>query len=185
MKKNLLTGLVTGLFLVGMVGLAQANLIEIGEAFDSGSWTQRFGEYDVGGYNKFEAFMLSSGDAFMPTGFENFSEVGWAGSLVRSDYITATGPNQTSMEFDIHFDGLQNDPLEFVFLAWEDSLLREKALLKWDFINDVAGWNWVIVEYVGDVDSLDRSAPIPEPATMLLFGTGLAGLVGNRIRKKK
>ncbi|MCK5322569.1 MAG: PEP-CTERM sorting domain-containing protein, partial [Desulfobulbaceae bacterium] len=23
------------------------------------------------------------------------------------------------------------------------------------------------------------------PATMLLFGTGLAGLVGNRIRKKK
>lgn len=29
------------------------------------------------------------------------------------------------------------------------------------------------------------SAPVPEPTTMLLLGTGIAGLVGSRIRKKK
>lgn len=28
-------------------------------------------------------------------------------------------------------------------------------------------------------------APVPEPATMLLFGTGIAGLIGSRIRKNK
>jgi hypothetical protein len=27
--------------------------------------------------------------------------------------------------------------------------------------------------------------PVPEPATMLLFGTGIAGIVGIRLRKKK
>ena len=34
------------------------------------------------------------------------------------------------------------------------------------------------------VAGLDVS-PIPEPATMLLFGTGIAGLVGSRLRRKK
>ncbi len=30
-----------------------------------------------------------------------------------------------------------------------------------------------------------NTSEVPEPATMLLFGTGLAGLVGSRFRKNK
>lgn len=56
-----------------------------------------------------------------------------------------------------------------------------------DTINDPSGmhntdfhrveWgNWLVRE---------QPAPVPEPATMLLFGTGVAGLAASRIRRKK
>jgi hypothetical protein len=32
---------------------------------------------------------------------------------------------------------------------------------------------------------ISNADPVPEPATMLLFGTGIAGLIGSRIRRKK
>jgi len=41
------------------------------------------------------------------------------------------------------------------------------------------GKNFVNIEYLGTTN------PVPEPATMILFGTGLAGLIGVRLRKKK
>lgn len=35
------------------------------------------------------------------------------------------------------------------------------------------------------IGSVSDVAPVPEPATMLLFGTGLAGLAGRSLRRKK
>ncbi len=45
--------------------------------------------------------------------------------------------------------------------------------------NDVPFDAWGVNTFMVEVN------PVPEPATMFVFGTGLVGLVGSRVRKKK
>ncbi|MCK5601755.1 PEP-CTERM sorting domain-containing protein [Candidatus Pacearchaeota archaeon] len=56
-------------------------------------------------------------------------------------------------------------------------------------IAEDGGWKDGSLELAeGDTYTLQVSLtgqPVPEPATMLLFGTGLAGLAGNYLRRRK
>lgn len=48
-------------------------------------------------------------------------------------------------------------------------------------LQDISDESWQVTNLVVGTNS----NPVPEPTTMLLFGTGLAGLAGSRLRKKK
>lgn len=51
---------------------------------------------------------------------------------------------------------------------------RSPPLSPYDFYDGTSVGAWVVVD-----------APVPEPTTMLLFGTGMLGLIGSSIRRKK
>ncbi len=50
---------------------------------------------------------------------------------------------------------------------------------------DITPYGYINQGEVEDYKLTFVAAPVPEPATMLLFGTGLVGLVGFRLRRKK
>ena len=62
--------------------------------------------------------------------------------------------------------------------SFSESLLTNGINVVAVALDDGGGGTAFDMEITGDL------APVPEPATMLLFGTGLAGIVGNRIRRK-
>lgn len=52
-----------------------------------------------------------------------------------------------------------------------------------DYVEWGMGWAWGEVTATTTYDYTPN--PLPEPATMLLFGTGIAGFAGSRLRRKK
>jgi len=199
MKKKLLTGLATGLFIVGMNGMASATILNFDDlevagpnagtlanysdqGFKITSSTNNFAYWQQGSsyYNTSAALFQNSED-----GVSRLSAIG--GSLF----------NLTSIDLDTVY--ADNGPSPVVFSGYDstDQLIASEGLtlntdgwITFNFttaFSNLAYVEWTQTAGYHQIDNvaINENAPVPEPATMLLFGTGLAGLVGARLRRKK
>ena len=152
--------------------------IIVGESFDAQIWVDgdNLGEellafgfdvsMDTGLFFSYDSYTIESGFDDDSWGANNVAGSSFPGIsdnnvLLATLSFTASAVGNDSMSVSGPFDGM------FSGLYYDFSGFSLESRLNIT-VNDGSGTD-----------------PIPEPATMLLFGTGLAGLIGNRWRKKK
>lgn len=102
--------------------------------------------------------------------------------------LTISTANETSPFSAVGtFDDLTDNPYEFDYAADILTLSEERLVryLRFDLTADLlhpSVWGDVRTISIGEV-AFSVAEPVPEPATMLLFGTGIMGLLGLKRRK--
>jgi len=205
MKKKLLAGLATGLFLFGMVGMASATsatssfngntygvMAKVDGQYwyadydDKYSWTQaNDAAQALGGH------LVTISDAAEWNFVQTIADFG--GNLFMGGYqhANASSPNSNWAGVDgtawDYTDWASGEPNDFNFWDWHTYYGNyennyENYLVSW---NGGTAWNDASDSPRGFIYEIEGENPVPEPATMLLFGTGLAGLAGVSIRRRK
>ncbi len=111
---------------------------------------------------------------FSDTSFNLFNTRGFTFELTEMNEVSRTDSYLSFAGFGtISGNGFDNTSYSWSFSA--------DSSHSWSFSADSTGGNF------GAFSSTltARAAPVPEPSTMLLVGTGLIGIVGSRMRKKK
>lgn len=200
MKKKKLVSLLAALFVSTMVGVASATPIDAGNYFTASSVVfqdqteQAWYEADFGLYamsdpgQKYEIFSYTDEPGFGTVQSVSVSDWSYLAEGFGFYFDIHTNPNSPDIAYNWFSDQSLNQLANgtSVDTDIEHVLVSNTApFLHTIYLDDQLGG--------GDRDFQDMvvggfscdMAPVPEPATMLLFGTGLAGLAGFRTRKKR
>ncbi len=194
---RLLAGLATGLFMFGMVGVANADWIDLD--LDNNN-TNRYFLDTVTNYawldtNFFANMTPTEMQAALPTGFQlatqgqieqmdgnrDFTGHDWNDAQWYHNYGGVyIGSQSTNMAF-----GYSQESLTDWYWNNTTSEYYYRTMKLNDTIHTVTGGYDPPDNYIGVFAVNTHYDPVPEPATMLLFGTGLVGLAGVTSRRRK
>lgn len=142
---------------------------------------QTFNESGVGMFDEIAMFMKTGTASF--DGSSGYTASGWT-ALNSSNYISAFGPDTMTVNFNLGFT--DNTVFMFDFFAFNDDNILEAASVSWTErswkIESMFPLENAAAIYRADLNAV--SAPVPEPATMLLMATGIVGLVGAQRKKR-
>jgi len=213
MKRIFIVGFATGIFLMGTFGLSNANLLINGSfesntnlgnfwtlfagnsslpgwSITSGSvdWIQDY--WDASDGDKSLDLNGSSAGTILSDSFSTiigqqydvtFDMAGnYAGGMDEKHLTVSAGGSSQDFSFDT--TGHSSSDMGWETMTWSFTATSTQTQLQFSGWTSDGPYNGAALDNVIVLEA-NSPNPVPEPATLLMFGTGLAGLAGWRKRK--
>lgn len=148
--------------------------------------TTSFDASTIGELDQLSMFLRTDTGLFAAGGAYYYDDIygatsipGWSTTIDNaSRHISLAGPDATGGNFNFFLTFTDSEPLSFdLFPFLNNNLLAESAIT---MIWDGSAWSSAdiadpVTAYAAYTES-PPTAPVPEPTTMLLFGSGIIGL---------